>query len=68
MIAKLIVHAADRPAAIRKALEAVRAFRIEGLKTNLPFLAAVLESPEFAAGAVHTGLAAEITQRMRAAA
>jgi acetyl-CoA carboxylase biotin carboxylase subunit len=68
MIAKLIVHAADRPAAIRKALEAVRAFRIEGLKTNLPFLAAVLESPEFAAGAAHTGLAAEITQRMRAAA
>ena len=68
MIAKLIVHAADRPMAIEKAAQAARAFRIEGVKTNLPFLIAALESPEFVAGEVHTGLAAVITQRMKAAA
>ncbi|MBN9425776.1 MAG: biotin carboxylase, partial [Burkholderiales bacterium] len=54
--------AADRAAAIELALRAIDAIRIEGIKTNLPFLRKVLLSPEFRAGDVHTGLAPQIAK------
>ncbi|MBN8890254.1 MAG: biotin carboxylase [Rhodospirillales bacterium 70-18] len=60
MIAKVIAHAADRPAAIATLAEALRGFEIAGLKTNIPFILAVLGSEGFAGGQVHTGLAAEV--------
>lgn len=63
MIAKLIVHADTREAAIDRLLQAVDACVIEGVKHNLPFVRRVLDSPEFRAGHVHTGLAAEIAAR-----
>jgi acetyl-CoA carboxylase biotin carboxylase subunit len=62
MLAKLCVHAGDRPAALERARTAVAAFRIEGLDTNLPFLAELLDHPEFADGTYDTG----IVGRMRA--
>lgn len=55
MIAKLIVRGPTRAAAIARAAEALRAFRIEGLKTNRDFLLACLADPDFVAGHVHTG-------------
>jgi len=55
MIAKLIVHGADRASAIARMQEALAATVIEGLDTNLPFLLKVLGHPAFRAGDVRTG-------------
>ena len=62
MLATLCVRADDRPAALERARAAVAAFRIEGVHTSLPFLAALLDHPEFADGAYDTG----IVDRVRA--
>jgi acetyl-CoA carboxylase biotin carboxylase subunit len=62
LLAKLITHGADRAAAIARAREAVRAFVVEGLKTNLPFFEELLDNPEFVSGDYDTGL----IERMRA--
>ena len=56
LLAKLCVHAADRPGALARAREAVAAFAIEGPKTNLRFHAELLESPEFVSGDYDTSL------------
>jgi acetyl-CoA carboxylase biotin carboxylase subunit len=50
LLAKLCVHAPGRAAALERARAAVAAFRIEGIKTNLPFLADLLDHPEFSGG------------------
>ncbi|MCY0852687.1 acetyl-CoA carboxylase biotin carboxylase subunit [Cupriavidus sp. D39] len=60
MIAKIIVHAADRPGAIALAQEAVQATQIAGVKTNLPFLAKTLAHQPWRDGRLHTGLVADI--------
>jgi acetyl/propionyl-CoA carboxylase alpha subunit/acetyl-CoA carboxylase carboxyltransferase component len=56
LLAKLIVSSAggDYETAVARARRALREFRIEGVVTNLPFLAALLDRPEVAANAVHT--------------
>ncbi|WP_030164955.1 acetyl-CoA carboxylase biotin carboxylase subunit [Spirillospora albida] len=56
LLAKLCVHGADRAAALDRARAAIAAFRIEGIGTNLPFLAELLDHPEFAAGTYDTRL------------
>jgi acetyl-CoA carboxylase, biotin carboxylase subunit len=56
LLAKLCVHAADRPGALARAREAVAAFAIEGPKTNLRFHAELLDSPEFVSGDYDTSL------------
>ena len=63
MIAKVIARADTRAAAIDKLLDALGAFRIEGLKHNIPALLAILDSEEFRDGRVHTGLATQIVAR-----
>ncbi len=50
MIAKLIVHGSDRQDAIAKMREALNAFVIRGISSNMPFQAALLAHPEFVAG------------------
>ena len=55
MIAKLVAHGADRHDAIEKMLVALGDFRIEGIKTNIPFLRRVIDHPAFRAGQTHTG-------------
>jgi len=62
LMAKLIVHGADRAEALERARAAVASFEIAGPKSNLPFLAEVLEHPEFVSGDYDTGIVA----RMRA--
>ena len=55
LLAKLTCAAESRPAAIARAVSALRAFPILGIRTNLPFMIRVLEHPDFAAGKLHTG-------------
>ncbi|RZJ21984.1 MAG: acetyl/propionyl/methylcrotonyl-CoA carboxylase subunit alpha [Haliea sp.] len=59
MIAKLIVHGADRNEAIAKMREALNAFVIRGISSNIPFQAALLAHPKFVAGDFNTGFIAE---------
>ena len=59
MIAKLIVHGRDRADAISRMREALNAFVIRGIASNVPFQAALLAHPEFAAGRFNTGFIAE---------
>ncbi|MEP0806333.1 MAG: acetyl-CoA carboxylase biotin carboxylase subunit [Chloroflexota bacterium] len=54
LLAKLIVHAEDRPAAIRKMQAALRDFVVQGVVTNIDFMQAVLAHPDFAGGKVST--------------
>ncbi|HZI95329.1 MAG TPA: acetyl-CoA carboxylase biotin carboxylase subunit [Patescibacteria group bacterium] len=50
LIAKLIAHGPDRPAAIAKAVKALKEFRIEGIHTTIPLHLRVLEDPGFIKG------------------
>jgi acetyl-CoA carboxylase, biotin carboxylase subunit len=56
LLAKLCVHAADRPSALARAREAVAAFAVAGPKTNLRFHAELLDNPEFISGDYDTSL------------
>jgi propionyl-CoA carboxylase alpha chain len=59
MIAKLIVHGRDRADAIARMREALNAFVIRGVGSNIPFQAALLAHPKFAAADFNTGFIAE---------
>jgi propionyl-CoA carboxylase alpha chain len=59
MIAKLVTHAATRQTAIAAQADALDAFTIEGIRHNIPFLAAVMQHPRFGAGDLSTGFIAE---------
>ena len=65
MIAKVIVHAATREAAIDRLIEALDAFEIKGLKNNIPAVLTVLRSEQFRAGQVHTGLIPEVMAKKK---
>ena len=54
MIAKLIVQGATREEALKRMQIALESFVIEGVKTTMPFLARVMQHPDFQAGKVHT--------------
>jgi 3-methylcrotonyl-CoA carboxylase alpha subunit len=55
LIAKLIVHAPDRDAAIARMLMALDATAIEGITTNIAFLRRVIDHAAFRAGRTLTG-------------
>jgi propionyl-CoA carboxylase alpha chain len=59
MIAKLVVHGRDRHEAIAHMREALNAFVIRGISSNIPFQAALLAHPKFVAGDFNTGFIAE---------
>jgi len=59
MIAKLIVHGHDRNDAIAKMREALNAFVIRGISSNIPFQSALLAHPRFVSGDFNTGFIAE---------
>ncbi|WP_019633243.1 acetyl-CoA carboxylase biotin carboxylase subunit [Actinomadura atramentaria] len=61
LMAKLCVHAADRPAALERARAALAAFRVEGPRSNIAFHLELLDRPEFDDGRHDTG----IVERMR---
>ncbi len=55
MIAKLVVHGADRTDAIEKMKRAIHDFKIVGVKTTLDFGLFVLNHPNFISGDFDTG-------------
>jgi len=59
MIAKLIARGANRDEAIRRMRDALDAFVIRGVSTNLSFQAALMQHPRFVSGRLHTGFIAE---------
>ncbi|WP_199421488.1 pyruvate carboxylase [Actinotalea solisilvae] len=54
MLVKLTCRGRDYPTAVRRARRALAEFRIRGIRTNIPFLQAVLADPEFVAGDLST--------------
>jgi propionyl-CoA carboxylase alpha chain len=59
MIAKLITWAPTRLEAIDRQVEALDAFRIEGIGHNVDFLSALMQHPRFREGNITTGFIAE---------
>ncbi len=59
MIAKLIVYGKDRNAAIARMRDALNAFVIRGISSNIAFQSALLAHPKFVAGDFNTGFIAE---------
>jgi acetyl-CoA carboxylase biotin carboxylase subunit len=55
MIAKVIVHAADRPAALQKMRSALDEMVILGVETNLDFQYQIMRNPVFCDGKADTG-------------
>ncbi len=59
MIAKLVTHAPTRQQAIAAQADALDAFTIEGIRDNVPFLAALMAHQRFRAGKLSTAFIAE---------
>jgi propionyl-CoA carboxylase alpha chain len=59
MIAKLVTHAPTRAQAIDAQADALDAFTINGIRHNIPFLAALMAHPRWRAGKLSTGFIAE---------
>jgi acetyl-CoA carboxylase, biotin carboxylase subunit len=54
LLAKLIVHGADRAHALERLRAALAAFDVAGIDTTIPFLRAVVSDPAYVAGQVNT--------------
>jgi acetyl-CoA carboxylase biotin carboxylase subunit len=65
MIAKLIVHAPDRPSAIEAMIAALEQFHIEGVATTIPLHLEILRDPEFRSGRYDTGLVDRVLARLK---
>ncbi|MGO1768833.1 MAG: pyruvate carboxylase [Microbacterium sp.] len=65
MLAKLTCRGRDFPAAVGRARRALAEFRIRGVATNIPFLKAVLDDPDFIAGDVSTSFIDERPELLR---
>jgi propionyl-CoA carboxylase alpha chain len=59
MIAKLVTHAPTREAAVAAQARALDAFYIDGIRHNVPFVAALMQHPRWQAGRLSTGFIAE---------
>jgi propionyl-CoA carboxylase alpha chain len=59
MIAKLVTHAPSRAAAIEAQSTALDAFYVDGIRHNIPFLAALMNHPRWREGKLSTGFIAE---------
>jgi pyruvate carboxylase len=59
MLVKLTCRGRDFPTAVGRARRAVAEFRVRGVSTNIPFLQAVLDDPDFRAGRVTTSFIEE---------
>jgi propionyl-CoA carboxylase alpha chain len=59
MIAKLVTHAPSREQAIDAQAAALDAFVIDGIRHNIPFLAALMQHPRWRAGQLSTAFIAE---------
>jgi propionyl-CoA carboxylase alpha chain len=59
MIAKLVTHADTRAKAVAAQAQALDAFYIDGIRHNIPFLSALMQSPRWQEGRLSTGFIAE---------
>jgi len=59
MIAKLVTHAPTRDEAISAQARALDAFYVDGIRHNIPFLAALMQHPRWRAARLSTGFIAE---------
>lgn len=55
LLAKLIVHGADRTQSIERLEQALCNFHVLGVQTNIPYLLDIVRHPEFRAGNTFTG-------------
>jgi acetyl-CoA carboxylase biotin carboxylase subunit len=63
LLAKIISHAPERAAALAGLRRALGSTRVVGVATNLGFHAALLDEPQFRAGAVDTDFVARLLER-----
>jgi acetyl-CoA carboxylase biotin carboxylase subunit len=68
LLAKVIVHDVDRPAAIRRARRCLDEMVIEGIRTNIPFLRRIINNPEFIRGDFDTGFVGRLLAERASAA
>ncbi|MDQ3417677.1 MAG: hypothetical protein M3541_02685, partial [Acidobacteriota bacterium] len=68
MLAKLIVQAETRGAAIDRTIAALRRYPVLGIRTNIPFLIRALDHEAFRRGDLHTGFIEEHLEELTAAA
>jgi acetyl-CoA carboxylase biotin carboxylase subunit len=61
LIAKLIVHAEDRPACLRRLRRCLDEFVVEGIKTNIAFHRKLVRHPDFEAGRFDTAFLERFT-------
>jgi len=65
LLAKIIVHAVDRPTVLERMRKAIARTRIEGVATNLRFHSEVLGDPEFERGGVDTSYVPRLLENRR---
>ncbi|MEE2036834.1 pyruvate carboxylase [Nocardiopsis sp. CT-R113] len=66
LLVKLTCRGRDLATAVSRARRAVAEFRIRGIATNIPFLQAVLDDPDFQAGRITTSFIEERPQLLTA--
>ncbi|BBY32309.1 pyruvate carboxylase [Mycolicibacter minnesotensis] len=66
MLVKLTCRGRDFSTAVNRSRRAIAEFRIRGVATNIPFLQAVLDDPDFSAGRVTTSFIDERPQLLTA--
>jgi acetyl/propionyl-CoA carboxylase alpha subunit len=64
LLAKLIAHGPSRELALARMMRFLKETEIFGLKTNLPFLRAILQNPKLQAGLLSTELICEMSSEM----
>jgi len=68
LLAKVIVHDVDRPAALRRARRCLDEMVIEGPRTNIPFLRRIVNHPDFIRGDFDTGFVGRMLAERASAA
>jgi acetyl-CoA carboxylase, biotin carboxylase subunit len=63
LLAKLVVWAETRDAAVARMRRAVAEYHISGITTNLRLFSAIMSDPRFRAGMLHTGFLEEFQSR-----
>jgi acetyl/propionyl-CoA carboxylase alpha subunit len=67
MVAKLVVTAADRPAAVARLRRALQEYQVRGIATTLTLFRALVEMDEFIEAEFHTGFLDELLETERLA-
>ena len=68
LLAKVIVHDVDRPAALRRARRCLDEMVIEGIRTNIPFLRRIVNNADFIRGDFDTGFVGRLLAERASAA